>query len=507
MPKKIQIQWPASQSNTNPGSVGAFISTGQPPIPKPIPESVAKNIQNRAEGLQTVDVLGSLEDVNAIGHESLLPALIKQPIATAQPRIQIGGSQCLQPYEASYLNSSALSFGPMGKRFILALNRAAFQAGFYQNTGEAGLSPFHLGMDVDIESDPFDAEHFFKSLAALDETVFEQTGDLVWQLGNGYFGCRTSEGAFDPAQFQLKARLKPVKMIELKLSQGVEPLARMPVKTVTRGLEKLMGIENGQQAKLQSSHAAFNSPCELLRFVAKLRDLSGGKPVGIKMGVSHRHYFLAVCKAMRKTGIYVDFITVDGMEGGTAAAQGGTLGFTGTALNDAVLFVHNALVGTRLRHEVRIIASGQVFTERDMVEKLARGADLCATARGMMLSVGCDQQLQCYLGTCPRGIATQDVQLMKNFNTLQNTQRLVQYHAQTIAGFNTLVAMAGLTHPAQLQPFHLQKRISHADVLPLDEIYELIRPGALLAPFGWAIPKRFRRAWKLADADAPFSQL
>ncbi len=481
--------------------IASFINIASP-TQKPLGEAVVKSIQLKAAGLNPPDVLGTSHDVQAIGHESLLPALAKMPVPEEQPRVMIGSSQCKQPYQASYLNCSALSFGPMGKKFILSLNRAAHQAGFYQNTGEAGLSPYHLGIDIDIEALQFNAHHFFSTLKTED---LIQAGDLVWQLGNGYFGCRKEDGSFDSQLFQQKSLLPPVKMIEIKLSQGVEPAAKMPVKEVTSGIASLMGINLANQAVLQTQHASFTTPIELLQFVEKLRNLSGGKPVGIKMGISHRHYFLAICKAMRQTGIFLDFVTVDGMEAGTAAAQAGTLGFTGTCLNDAIVFVHNALNGCKLRSEVKIIASGHIFSETEMVSALARGADLFATARGMMLAVGCDQQLECYKGTCPRGIATQDPLLLKNFNTDQNTERLIQYHQQTIQGLKGLIAIAGLSHPSQLKPFHLQKRISVSEVIPLDEVYEFVKAGSLLTLWPWQFPKRYQRSWRQADPAATFA--
>ena len=503
MTEKSSIHLPGwAQQNTT-GAKASFISMAQP-AKKPIADEVARLIQNRANGIDPPDIFGAIDDVNAIGHESLLPALAKAPMPTQPLTVRIGSSQCRQPYEASLLNCSALSFGPMSKPFITALNQAAFRGSFYQNTGEAGLSPYHLGVDVDIDADGFDAESFFQHMALNGVDTMKQAGDAVWQIGNGYFGCRKPDGSFDPEQFRIKTSLSPIKMIEVKLSQGVEPWARMPVKEVTPGIAKLLGVDLAKQAILQNRHAEFNSPVELLHFVQQLRTLSGGKPIGLKMGVSHRHYILALCKAMRKTGILLDFITVDGMEGGTAAAQPGSLGFTGTALNDAVVFVHNALTGTRLRHEVRIIASGKVFTERDMIHKLARGADLCATARGMMLAVGCDQQLKCNQGTCTQGIATQDPRFLANFNTQHNAERLYQYHQRTLNGLYSLLAIAGLTHADQLRPFHLQKRVNYADVLPLDEVYDFLKPGALLTWFPWALPKRYKRHWQMADPYAPF---
>jgi glutamate synthase domain-containing protein 2 len=487
-------------------SVASFISVAQN-APKPISDEMVRLIQNRAVGIDLPDVFGGIQNVNAIGYESLLPALVKTTVSTEHPKIRIGGPQCRQPYEASFLNASALSFGPMGKTFIMALNKAACQGSFYQNTGEAGLSPYHLGMDVDVESGDFDSETFFKQLAdTSSKDTFQAVGDLVWQIGTNYFGCRKPDNSFDPVQFQLKANLAPVKMIEIKLSQGVEPWAKMPVKEVTPGIAKLLGIELGKQAILKAQHLEFNSPVGLLKFVDRLRTLSGGKPIGIKLGISHRHYFLAICKAMRTTGILLDFVTIDGMEAGTTAAQGESLGFTGTALHDALVFVNNVLVGMSFRPYIRVIASGRVFTEQDIICTLVRGADLCATARGMMLAVGCDQQLKCYQGVCSQGIATQDPYLLKNFNMLQNVERLRQYHNLTIQGLNGLVAMAGLNHPSQLKPFHMQKRINYAEVVPLDEVYEFLKEGVLLTRLPWRFPKRYKRSWRLAHPEVPFTE-
>lgn len=473
--------------------------------PNPISDRVVGIIEERALGIKRPWAFGTADDIEKIGHEALLPALAKADINDKPPHIVIGGPQCTQPYLASLLNCSALSFGPMGKNFILALNQAASIGGFYQNTGEAGLSPFHFGVDIDIEAPEFNAEQFF---AALKQNAFKEAseaGDLVWQIGNGYFGCRTPEGNFDPIQFAEKATLPNIKMIEIKLSQGVEPCKSMPVPYVTPGMAKLMGLPSTDQARLQNEHSAFTSPVGLLQFVQQLRTLSGGKPIGLKTGISHRHYFLAICKAMLQTGILPDFITVDGMEAGTAAASFGTTGFTGTSLNESILFVHNALIGTHLRRHIKIIASGRVFTEQDIITKLARGADLCLTARGMLLAVGCDQQRECYKGLCTKGIATQDPALLKRFNVRQNAIRLYHYHRITIEELTELFSIAGVTHPDQIAPYMIQKRISSVEVKPLQEIYEFIKPGSLLTIWPWRLPKSFRKAWRFAKPDEPFS--
>ncbi|MCE3235401.1 MAG: glutamate synthase [Vampirovibrio sp.] len=473
--------------------------------PNPISEVVVGIIAERALGIKRPWAFGTSEDFEKLGHEALLPALAKTTVRDTPFLVTIGSPQCKQPYQASLLNCSALSFGPMGKNFILALNQAAHLGGFYQNTGEAGLSPFHFGVDVDIEAPDFNAEAFF---AGVKQNAFAEAleaGDLVWQIGNGYFGCRTPDGYFDPLQFAEKATLNNVKMIEIKLSQGVEPCKTMPVPRVTTGMAKLMGLPSTDQARLQNEHSAFSSPVGLLRFVQQLRELSGGKPVGIKTGISHRYYFLAICKAMLQTGIVPDFITVDGMEAGTAAASIGTTGFTGTSLNESILFVHNALVGIQMRKHIKIIASGRVFTEQDIITKLARGADLCLTARGMLLAVGCDQQRECYKGLCTKGIATQDPSLLKRFNIRENAIRLYHYHKLTIEELMELFSIAGVNHPDQIAPHMIQKRISTVEVKPLNEIYDFIKPGSLLTIWPWRIPKAFRQAWRFAKPDEPFS--
>ena len=473
----------------------------------PIPAATVQLLEERASGVKRFAVLGSTEDVESIGYEALLPSLVHTQLPAGQPRIKIGGPQCLKPYEASVLNCSALSFGPMSKNFILAINQAAAKGGFFQNTGEAGLSPYHFGVDVDIETPDFRMDAFMDQLASGAYPELEAAGDLVWQIGTGYFGCRTPEGGFDAEQFAQKAAIPNVKMIELKVSQGVQPRKEMPVREVTPGIAKVLGIPSGEEAKLQNSHVMFANPLQLLAFIQQLRQLSGGKPVGIKMGLSHKRWFLALCKAMRKSGILLDFITIDGMEAGTAAAAQGTLGYTGTPLNDAILYIHNSLTGVDLRSSIKLIASGKVLTERDMISKLARGADLCATARGFMLSVGCDQQGECYKGNCPKGIATQDAGLMAKFSIKNNSGRALNYHSLTIAELKELLSVAGVSHPDEIGPFHVQKRVSVSELKTLDEIYEFIPAGSLLSPWPWGLPERFRKDWRLARADMSFSEM
>jgi len=472
---------------------------------KPISDAITGLIQERTSGNRVPEGFGSAEDLEQIGLETLLPSYAKSHLPEGYPTVRIGNAACKQPYNAAVFNCSALSYGPLSKRFILAINRAARECGFYQNTGEAGISPYHFNVDIDIEAPDFCLDTFFDDLKAGKYPSSQEGGDIVWQLGTGYFGCRKPDGSFDPEQFQKKATAENVKMIELKLSQGVEPRKEMPVKQLTPGLAKIMGIRSADEAKLQEHHSHFSSPIGLMGFVRELRELSGGKPVGLKLGITHKHWFLALCKAMRQTGVVPDFITVDGMEAGTAAASKAASGYTGTPLNEAIVFVHNALVGVNLRDQVRIIASGRVFTERDMISKLARGADLCAGARAFMLSVGCNQQRECYMGTCHQGIATQDPELVKKFDTEANTARIANFYKLTMQEFLELLSIAGLTHPSQLGPGYVQRRVSPLESKTLDELYEFILPGSLLSPFPWMIPHMFRQPWTLAKPEMLFS--
>ncbi len=471
---------------------------------KPIADEIARLIAERALGIRQVEAFGTTEDVEQLGYESLLPSYIKAPRMARQPRIVVGGPQCEQPYAASVFNCAALSYGPMSKNFILALNQAARRGEFFQNTGEAGISPYHFGVDIDIDTNDFEMDTFLEALHAGYYPESHQAGDVVWQVGTGYFGCRDKNGQFDPVQFQKKATLPNVRMIELKLSQGVEPRKSLPAQELTIGLAKVLGVPLSSCVELQDRHSSFSTPMELMYFVQQLRELAQGKPVGIKLGLSHRHWFLAICKAMRKTGILLDFITVDGMEAGSAGVSKGASGFTGSPLDDALLFIHNALMGTNLRQHIKIIASGRVFTERDIFSKLARGADLCSTARGMMLAVGCDQQRECYKGTCLKGIATQSPWLIRNFDTALNTERLYNYHRITLDEVMDLLSIAGVEHPQDIRPFHIQKRIGYGDMATLDEVYEFLPPGALLSLWLWKLPKKYRRYWQQANPNEPF---
>ncbi|MBX2861645.1 MAG: FMN-binding glutamate synthase family protein [Vampirovibrio sp.] len=472
--------------------------------PKPISEEIWNLITRRSDGLKDLEVLGSATDVYAVGYESLIPAYVNPEIKNTAYRVTIGSKKCKKPYEASIFNCSALSYGPLSKNFIMAINKAASKGEFYQNTGEAGISPYHFGIDLDIEDPDFEIDRFIEDLSEIPIDMLPQIGDIVWEIGNGYFGCRTKTGEFDPVKFQKIAQLPYVKMIEVKISQGMAPNKDLPMPSLTTGFAKILNVDLDTRVKLSPGHSEFSTPKELVEFIDKLRTLSGGKPVGIKMSLGRKHEFLAICKAMVKLGLPIDFITLDGMEAGTSGSARGVAGFCGVALDDAIVYVHNVLSGLNIREQVKIIASGRVFTEREIILKLARGADICATARGIMVAAGCEQQRDCYKGTCAKGIATQDKTLQNRLDPFLTAERIYSYHEITMREVTELLSIAGLTHPSQLRPHHVYKRISYTEAVPLDNVYDYIKPGQLMSKINWRLPKQYRKDWFRADIHTAF---
>jgi len=345
----------------------------------------------------------------------------------------------------------------------LALNKGARLGGFAHNTGEGGLSPYHL----------------------------QHGGDLIWQIGTGYFGCRDDQGNFHPALFQEKANLAQVKMIEIKISQGAKPGhgGILPAAKLTEEIAQIRQVSMGHDVVSPPAHTAFTTPEELLHFVAQLRDLSNGKPVGFKLCLGHRSDFLGICKAMTQTGILPDFITIDGGEGGTGAAPVELTNSVGTPLRDALWFVHNALRGIGVRDKVRLIASGKHFSAFHIIRSLALGADTINSARGMMFALGCIQSRQCNANTCPTGIATQDPRRYKQLNIENKGRRVAEYHHRTIHALLELVATAGLETPSQVEPRHLLHRVDGPDIRSYDEIYKSLDDGCLLTtatePVNW----------------------
>jgi glutamate synthase domain-containing protein 2 len=437
---------------------------------------------------------GTRLDPNQIGAEMIGHSVWPLNPLKEEPRIKVGGLQCKQPYEASMFNISAMSYGALSKNAVMALNKGAFIGSFLHNTGEGGLSPYHFGLDVDIEAPGFDLD---KCLAENKEKL-KESGDLTWQIGTGYFGCRTKDGNFNPELFKKRVALPSIKMIEVKLSQGAKPGhgGILPAAKVTPGIANLRGVEVGKDVISPPGHTAFSTPVGLLQFIQQLRELSNGKPVGFKLCLGQTQDFLDICKAMVQTGIYPDFITVDGKEGGTGAAPREFSDNVGLPLNEALVFIHNALVGCNLRDKIKLIAAGKITDAFDIVTKLAMGADMCNSARGMMFALGCIQALQCHLNTCPTGVATQDPELVKGLVVEDKKSRVANYHDENVHRVLELVAAAGLESPSLLKPEHIKRRDVDGKLKPLNEIYDYIPAGSLL---GDNPPPSFAKEWRMAD--------
>ncbi len=370
------------------------------------------------------------------------------------PRVTVGGPHCLQPYSSSVFNISAMSYGSLSKNAVMALNEGAKIGGFYHNTGEGGLTDYHLAGG----------------------------GDIVWQIGTGYFGCRHPDGNFNPDAFQQKAQHPQVKMVEIKLSQGAKPGhgGMLPGAKVTEEIARIRLVEVGKDVDSPPYHRAFSTPLGLLDFVNQLRDLSGGKPVGFKLCLGHRSEFLAICKAMVQTGIYPDFITVDGGEGGTGAAPLEFSNSVGMPLRDALAFVYDCLTGFDLKRHIKIIASGKIATGFDLVKNFALGADICNSARGMMMALGCIQALECNANTCPTGVATQDPALAKGLVVADKKIRVANFHHETVRSAGELMGAAGIQHPDDIHRVYIHRRISPNRVETYLDSYPYIPTGSLL---------------------------
>jgi len=438
---------------------------------RPFYREVRDLVYRRAKGVVDTLPFGTLHDITKVGYElayhSLLPKVIPQNTA----RVVVGGPHCKQPYNASRLNVSAMSFGSLSSNAIMAFNKGAQKGNFAHDTGEGGLTQYHL-----------------------------QGGDIIWEIGTGYFGCRTVDGGFDPEKFKEKACLDNVKMIEIKLSQGAKPShgGILPAKKVSQEIAEIRGVDAFKDCISPPTHSEFSTPEGLLNFVARLRELCGKKPVGFKLCIGKRTEFMAICKAMLTTGITPDFITVDGAEGGTGAAPVEFVNRLGMPINEALVFVHSCLQGINLRDEIKIIASGKVATGFDMVTKIALGADMCNSARAMMFAVGCIQALRCNTNTCPTGVTTQEPARVKALDVEDKYKRVARYHAATIESFLELTGAMGLDHPDKLTPKHINRRMPDETTKTFDEFCYYLAPGELLSK---KVHKSYAGDWEAASAD------
>jgi glutamate synthase domain-containing protein 2 len=414
---------------------------------------------------------GTQNDVYSTGYEWLHHSMAPKQAAKEPFRVTIGGPDCAKPYSASIFNISAMSFGALSPNAVRALNIGAKKGGFAHDTGEGGYSFYHR----------------------------EHGGDLIWEIGSGYFSCRNGDGTFCPEKFEINAKSDQIKMVELKLSQGAKPGhgGVLPGAKVTPEIAAARGVAVGVDCISPSRHSAFSTPIELLQFIATMRRLSGGKPAGFKLCVGHPWEFLAICKAMVETGIYPDFIVVDGKEGGTGAAPLEFTDHIGMPLREGLNFVHNALVGINARERVKLGASGKIISAFDIARVMALGADWCNSARGFMFALGCIQSQSCHTDRCPTGVSTQDKRRQRALVVPDKTERVYNFHRATIEALAELVGAAGLDHPTEFAPAHFSRRVSPHEVQSFAELYPPLEPGELLAGSG---DKRFEIPWAMASA-------
>ncbi|HEY4104362.1 MAG TPA: FMN-binding glutamate synthase family protein [Polyangiaceae bacterium] len=438
---------------------------------RPFSRELRSLVYRRAKNVTDTLPFGTEYDLYAIGYQWMNHSLCALEPPETPPRVRIGGPACKQPYDAAVLNVSAMSYGALSRNAISALNRGAKLGDFYHNTGEGGLSPYHL----------------------------EGGGDLCWQIGTGYFGCRDAAGNFEATLFAEKAQNPQIKMIEIKLSQGAKPGhgGILPAAKVSLEIAQIRNVALGRDVISPPTHRAFDTPVGLCEFIGKLRELSHGKPIGFKLCLGKRREFLAICKALVETGIHPDFITVDGGEGGTGAAPLEFSNVLGTPLDEALVFVHNALVGVGLRQRIRVICSGRVVTGFDLAHKIAIGADVCNSARAMMFALGCIQAQKCNTNECPTGVATQNPALVAGLVVLDKAVRVRNFQHNTVKAFVELLAASGLRSPSELRPWHILRRVSPTEVRHYGEMYEYLKDRELLSE---PVPKSFARAWRAASA-------
>ncbi|MBV1692008.1 FMN-binding glutamate synthase family protein [Novosphingobium sp. G106] len=441
----------------------------------PFSRSQRSLVYARAKDEDSDRAFGTLLDVYQNGFEFIAHSVRPAPPADpAKFRIRIGGDACTRPYSASIFNISAMSFGSLSANAIRALNKGAAIGGFAHDTGEGSISPYHR----------------------------EFGGDLVWEIGSGYFGCRTADGNFDPSRFEEQARDSQVKMIEIKLSQGAKPGhgGILPARKVTLEISQTRGVPMGEDCISPSRHRAFSTPLELMQFISDLRRLSGGKPVGFKLCVGQPWEFMGMVKAMRESAIVPDFIVVDGAEGGTGASPLEFSDHLGMPLREGLLFVHNTLVGAGLRNKIRIGAAGKIVSAFDIAATLALGADWTNAGRGFMFALGCLQSLTCHTNRCPVGVATQDPLRQRALAVPEKAERVANFHRNTLLALSDMLAAAGLEHPTMIGPHHLVRRVSPTEVRMFSQLHTFLEEGHLLRKT--RKQDFYSSAWSLARPDS-----
>jgi len=411
-------------------------------------------VYSRSKAVSDQIPFGTTLDVMAPGYQWINQSLVPTHLPSHDFRIEIGGKDCSQKYSASIFNISAMSFGSLSANAIMALNLGAKKGGFAHDTGEGSISQYHR----------------------------VHGGDLIWEIGSGYFGCRNQDGSFNPDKFAANALDSQVKMIEIKLSQGAKPGhgGILPGPKVTSEIAAARGVKEGEACISPSSHSAFSTPIEMMHFIKQLRDLSGGKPVGFKLCIGHAWEWFGLVKAMLETNIRPDFIVVDGSEGGTGASPVEFTNHVGTPLQDGLRLVHNTLMGVNLRDKIKIGCSGKIISAFDMAVAFALGADWCNSARGFMFSVGCIQAQVCNTGFCPTGVTTQDLDRQKALVVTDKSERVFNFHNETLKTLKELVEATGLHHPNEIDASHIVRRINKNEVRLLSYLLPEMPAGLLL---------------------------
>ena len=440
-------------------------------------------VYQRAKAQPDNHPFGTHLDVSRQGYEWINHSMQPSVVPTHDFRVWIGGtpeapstskSPCTQPYAASIFNISAMSFGALSANAILALNAGARHGGFAHDTGEGSISEHHR----------------------------THGGDLIWEIGSGYFGCRNPDGSFNADFFEVNARDAQVKMIEIKLSQGAKPGhgGILPGSKVTPEIARARGVPVGVDCVSPARHSAFSTPVEMLEFIARLRELSGGKPVGFKFCLGHPWEWFAIVKAMLQTGITPDFIVVDGAEGGTGAAPVEFSDHVGAPMQEGLSLVHNTLVGAGLRERIKLGCAGKVISAFDIARMMALGADWVNAARGFMFALGCIQAQTCHTGQCPTGVTTQDPLRQQALVVHDKAERVWMFHESTLHALMELVQAAGLQHPNELTARHIMRRISDTEVRMLSQLLMQVAPGALLQDQLDTLPEVFQTHWPTASA-------
>lgn len=442
---------------------------------RPISRIDRSTVYQRAKKEMDTIPFGTQHDVYKAGYEWIMHSI--SPIHFSgmnhSPRVMVGGKDCSQPYDCSIMNISAMSFGALSSKAVEALNAGAKIGNFAHNTGEGGISPYHL----------------------------KNGGDLIWQIGTGYFGARDKDGNFDFERFKTNALLPQVKMIELKLSQGAKPGhgGILPAVKNSEEIAKIRHVEPHTTIFSPPYHTAFNTPKEMILFIQKMREATGGKPVGFKLCVGKRSEFIAICKAMTELDIYPDFITVDGGEGGTGAAPQEFSNYVGAPLLDALAFVDNMLTGFNIRQQIKIFASGKILNGFSIIRAMSLGADAVYSARGMMLALGCIQSLLCNTNRCPVGITTQNPELVAGLDVDVKKIRVANFHSQTLDAFVELLGAAGLENRSQVTRDLIYRRTSPYQSKNFEEIFPSLEPGCMTRG---VIPEKYRVEFAKANSDS-----